>query len=100
MRQLDENKKRAIGNAAIHLIITVGFAETSMSKIAKQAKVSPATIYTYFDNNEDMLNKLFLMVKRNFGDELLNGFDSNMPIKEGLRVVFNNIYNFFVANPT
>lgn len=99
MRQSDENKRKAIGDAAINLIITVGFSDTSMSRIAREAKVSPATIYTYFENKEDMLNKLYLMVKRNFSDCLLKGFDPQMPIKEGLRLIFNNVCNSFKANP-
>ena len=59
MRHKDDSKRVAISNAAIELITTIGFAETSMSKIAKAAKVSPATIYVYFENKEDILISLF-----------------------------------------
>ena len=49
MRHKDDSKREAISNAAIELITTIGFANTSMSKIAKAANVSPATIYVYFE---------------------------------------------------
>ncbi|MDB4867155.1 MAG: TetR family transcriptional regulator [Cohnella sp.] len=35
-----------------------------MSKIAKKAGVSASTIYVYFENKEDMLNKLYLSIKK------------------------------------
>ncbi|WP_094092917.1 TetR/AcrR family transcriptional regulator [Paenibacillus physcomitrellae] len=37
----------------------IGFAETSISKIAKKAGVSAATIYIYYENKEDMLSKIY-----------------------------------------
>jgi AcrR family transcriptional regulator len=42
MRVKDDAKREAISNAAIELITTKGFADTSMSKIARAANVSPA----------------------------------------------------------
>ena len=40
VRVLDENKRLQIGKAAIRLIVTEGFAATSMHRIAKEAKVA------------------------------------------------------------
>ncbi|MCG8431256.1 MAG: TetR/AcrR family transcriptional regulator [Candidatus Omnitrophica bacterium] len=99
MRQPDENKRNKIGDAAIKLMVTIGFADTSMHRIAKEAKVAASTIYLYFENKEDMLNKLYLTVKQRFGDAVLRNFDVNMPMHEGLRVVFNNICDFFKESP-
>ncbi len=62
MRHKDDNKHQAICDAAIGLITANGFADTSISKIAKVANVSPATIYVYFENKEDLLNKVYLFV--------------------------------------
>ena len=64
MRKRDDAKHDAIVEAAIHLINEDGFSETSISKIAKTVGVSPATIYIYFENKQDLLNKLYLVVKQ------------------------------------
>ncbi len=64
MRKRDDAKHDAIVDAAIRLINEHGFSETSISKIAKAAGVSPATIYIYFENKQDLLNKLYLLVKQ------------------------------------
>ena len=45
MRMKDENKKTAITKAIIGLINEIGFANISMSKIAKATGISAATLY-------------------------------------------------------
>lgn len=99
MRVLDENKRKDIGRAAIKLIVTEGFAATSMHKIAKEANVAASTIYLYFENKDDMLNKVYLMVKQDFSSNLLKNLDISMPIKDGIRLIFNNIIQYFEENP-
>ena len=59
MRHKDDNKHQAICDAAIELITKNGFADTSMSKIAKAANVSPATIYVYFESKEALAVEAF-----------------------------------------
>ncbi|MCG8429694.1 MAG: TetR/AcrR family transcriptional regulator [Candidatus Omnitrophica bacterium] len=99
MRRLDENKRKHIGEAAIKLMVTVGFVHTSMHRIAKEARVAASTIYLYYANKDDMLNKVYLMVKRDFSDALLQGFDAQMPIQEGIRVIFDTICSYFEEKP-
>ena len=59
MRMKDENKKAAITKAIIGLINEIGFANISMSKIAKATGLSAATLYVYYENKEDMLRKVY-----------------------------------------
>ena len=100
MRHKDDSKREAISNAAIELITTIGFADTSMSKIAKAANVSPATIYVYFENKEDLLNQIYLMVKREASKVTLAGYDDSLPVKEGFRLIWNNSYRYMLTCPT
>ncbi|MCB0209130.1 MAG: TetR/AcrR family transcriptional regulator [Anaerolineae bacterium] len=99
MRHKDDSKRDAITNAAIELITTNGFADTSMSKIAKAAKVSPATIYVYFENKEDMLNKLYLMVKRELSEVMLIGYDDSLSVEAAFRLVWENACRYMLAQP-
>jgi TetR/AcrR family transcriptional repressor of multidrug resistance operon len=99
VRHKDDNKNRAICDAAIELITKNGFADTSMSKIAKAAGVSPATIYVYFENKEDLLNKLYLFVKREMSTELLRGVKPEQSTEEAFKIIWHNFYNFAVENP-
>ena len=99
MRHKDDSKREAISNAAIKLITTIGFADTSMSKIAKAAKVSPATIYVYFENKEDLLNKIYLMVKKGTSEAMLVGYNDGLSVVEGFKLIWDNACRYMLANP-
>ena len=55
MRTKDEFKQDALLKATIKLVNEIGFVSSSVSKIAKEAEISPATIYIYYKNKEDLL---------------------------------------------
>ena len=59
MRLRDEDKQRRIKEAMVNLILREGIDGTSMSKIAKEAGVSAATIYVYYESKEEMLAEIF-----------------------------------------
>ncbi|MBX7220024.1 MAG: TetR/AcrR family transcriptional regulator [Blastocatellia bacterium] len=99
MRHKDDNKHLAICDAAIELITTNGFADSSMAKIAKAANVSPATIYVYFENKEDLLKKVYLLVKQELSTKLLHGFSESLPVAAGFRVIWDNFYRYALENP-
>jgi len=93
------DKKTAIRKAAIRLINSLGLAGVSMSKIAKEANVSPATIYLYFENKEDMINELYLGLKYEMSLKYFKDFDPKMPIKEGFKKLWYNLVDYVQNNP-
>jgi len=99
MRTKDHSKNEAICRAAIDLIQKEGFEATSMSRISTEAGVSPATIYVYFANKEDLLNKIYLKVRHEMSSAMLEGLDETGLIEEGFRRVWFNFYNYAVTNP-
>ena len=99
MRVKDENKRLAIYHAAMEIVNSNGLANTSMSKIARTAGVSASTIYVYFENKEDMLNKLYLMVKEESSAELFRGFSEDIGVKEGLALYMGNLFSYMQAHP-
>ncbi|TRZ40275.1 TetR/AcrR family transcriptional regulator [Niallia circulans] len=94
MRNKDKNKNEAIFQATIQLLNEVGFSDISMFKIAKRANVSPSTIYIYFKNKEDMLSKLYAMVKQKMSNQILAGIEDTMPIKTAFEIVIRNQIEF------
>ncbi|VDG20415.1 TetR/AcrR family transcriptional regulator [Lactiplantibacillus mudanjiangensis] len=63
MRTKDENKVKAIKQAVIELCDTIGLANMTTAKVAKEAGVSPATIYLYYQDKTDLLSRLYEEVK-------------------------------------
>ncbi|MBL0741687.1 TetR/AcrR family transcriptional regulator [Chryseolinea lacunae] len=99
MRVRDELKEQAIREKAIEMIVKVGFDGLSMQKLAKAANVSPATIYLYFKNREDLLNQLYMTVDEVFTDNTLKGFDPEMSFEDGLWLQWKNRFNHHVKYP-
>ena len=71
MRVKDEIKQEALFEATIKVVNQIGFASSSVSKIAKEAGVSPATIYIYHKNKEDLLISSYVEIKKKLGQALL-----------------------------
>lgn len=90
MRTRDKHKIENIYNAVITLINKDGFASTSMSKIAKAAEVSPATIYIYFEDKKDLLIQTYLRVKKEIALSMLTGVDKNLSVKMAYRTMWFN----------
>ena len=98
MRTQDENKKKAIFDATIKLVNEVGFAAASVAKIAKEANVSPATLYIYYKNKEDLLVSIFAEIQKQKSSVAMKGFDESCCLKETLRKVWKNSFQFVLKN--
>ena len=94
MRIKDENKKREIFFATIETINKVGFVNISMSKIAKEAGVSTSTLYTYYENKEDMFQKVYNEAKKHMLGFCLNDIDIHSQTKKAIRKLCWNIHNY------
>lgn len=81
------------------MIVEEGFDGFSMQKLAKAANVSPATLYIYYKNREDMLNKLYIDVHHKFTEVALKGFDPEMNLRDGLRLQWKNRLRFITKYP-
>jgi AcrR family transcriptional regulator len=98
MRHKDEAKQDAIIDATIKLVNEIGFAASSVSKIAQEADVSPATIYIYYQNKEDLLVSTYVDIKQKLSEAILKDFDGNQPIRDILRGFWFNAFEFVSNN--
>jgi TetR/AcrR family transcriptional repressor of multidrug resistance operon len=99
MRTRDENKEKTIRETAMKMIVEEGFDGMSMQKLAKAAGVSPATIYIYFKNREEMITQLYMDVQRTFSDVNLKGFSPEMSLEDGLWLQWKNRLRFIQKYP-
>lgn len=99
MRTRDESKEEAIREKALEMIVEEGFDGLSMQKLAKAAGVSPATIYIYYKNREDLLHSLYHEVNATFAREALRDFDPELGLEKGLWRQYKNRMNFIQNYP-
>jgi AcrR family transcriptional regulator len=98
MRIKDDKKIESIKIAAIELIQELGFHGTSVSKIAKKAGVSPATIYIYYENKEEMLKELYIELKERMISFILRDTDNLMQAKKTFYLISKAYYEFILSN--
>ena len=93
-RVKSNDKRTALLKATLNLVINNGFHDAPMSKIAKIAEVSPATIYIYFENKQDLINQLYLEIKASFSQHAFKNCDENKSIKKSFELIWFNIAHY------
>ena len=88
------DKRNALIKATIELVNNNGFHATPMSKIAKMANVSPATIYLYFENKQDLVNKTYIEVKAEYTKYAFETYNENMSVEAGFELIWKRIADF------
>ena len=88
------DKRNALIKATIGLVNNNGFHATAMSKIANMANVSPATIYLYFENKQDLVNQTYLEVKSKYTDFVFKTYNENTSVKNGFELIWRRIAEF------
>src|ERR1700754_3978584 len=99
MRARDADKEKAIRDHALQMIVQHGLDGLSMQKLAKAAGGSPATIYIYFKDRDDLIIQLYAEESNKMAAATLKNFDPSMPFSEGLKVQWLNRARYFMANP-
>ena len=99
MRIKDDIKQDALFEATIKLVNEIGFAASSVSKIAKEAGISPATIYVYHKNKEELLVSTYVQIKKNIGSVIRENFDASIPIRDILKSVWFKMFNHIAKHP-
>jgi len=89
-----EIKRRALVNATISLVNNNGFHAAPISKIAKMANVSPATIYLYFENKQDLVNQVYIEVKESFTSYAFDCKLDELSVEEGFKIIWLRIAEF------
>ena len=98
MRIKDDRKKEALFKATVKLVNEIGFASSSVSKIAKEANVSPSTIYVFFDSKEDLLVATYMEIKHRLSESLLADFDESLPIRDIIKTAWFGVFKFISDN--
>ncbi|MRX67458.1 transcriptional regulator, TetR family [Flavobacterium resistens] len=94
MRTRDTNKEEIVKQKAIEMLVAQGVEGFGMNRLAKECGISVATLYIYYSDKEDMIRKIGAEIGKNFFDEMLVGFSSEMSFVDGLRKQWENRSKF------
>lgn len=94
MRKKDDEKQQNIKRAVIRLILEEGFHGTSISKIAKVAGVSPATVYIYYENKDMMLQDIYREYSEEVFFYLLSKISKEMDGRQLIEALIRSYYSY------
>ncbi len=98
-RPLSEQKRDAILlTSAAGLVATMGTGAPT-AKIAKVAGLAEGTLFTYFASKDELLNQLYLGLKAEVGDAMLESYPSNGSVRERIRHVWDRFIDWGAAHP-
>jgi DNA-binding XRE family transcriptional regulator len=99
MRPRDENKELIIRQKAIEMIAAHGLNGFGVNKLAKAAGVSPATIYIYYKDKDDLIIKLCIEVANKMMEYGFKNFTPEMDFADGLKMQWRNRMTYFISFP-
>lgn len=99
MRTRDVNKEVIVKQKAIEMLVSQGVEGFGMNRLAKECGISVATLYIYYSDKEDLIRKIGVEMGKNFFEEMLVGFSSEMSFVDGLRKQWDNRSKYTINFP-
>ena len=97
-RPLSEDKRTAILEAATELVAMLGVSAPT-AKIAKGAGVAEGTLFTYFANKDELLNRLYLELKTDLRDAIMASYPADKSLIDRSRHFWDRYIAWGSAHP-
>lgn len=95
----ENNKEQRIFEAALKLFVEKGIDNTSISLISKEADIATGTLYLYFENKIDLINKLYISKKKEILDIICIDPSASTLSYETLEKLWMEAVEWGVNNP-
>src|ERR1700747_1790028 len=97
-RPLSEDKRAAILEAATEVVAMLGVSAPT-AKIAKEAGVAEGTLFTYFANKDELLNRLYLELKMDLRAAMMPVSPAGKSLVDRNRHVWDRFVGWGSAHP-
>ncbi|GHV88539.1 TetR family transcriptional regulator [Spirochaetia bacterium] len=96
---VQSTKRDDLLNAALKLIAGQGFHAAPMSQIAEEANIGVGTIYRYFKNKDELINGLYLEIRKRMAEAIGKDRDDAAPLKAQFVKSLQNLIRYLIDNP-
>jgi len=93
------SKKELILQATLELLADQGLQNISVPEIIKTSGVAAGTLYYYFSDKDDLIDRLYLDLKQEAGNALTKGINQDSNFKEQFFLLWKNLYSFYTSYP-
>jgi TetR/AcrR family transcriptional regulator, repressor of fatR-cypB operon len=90
-----KDKRKAILDAMLDLVVERGFHNAPMSVLARRSGASPGVIYHYFRSKDELIRALHQEVASAKHRIFMAGLSDGMPPREALLRIWLNAYHFY-----
>jgi AcrR family transcriptional regulator len=97
-RPRSDDKRAAIMSAATRVVAAQGLGAPTAT-IAKEAGVSNGSLFTYFDTKADLLNQLYLELKKDMGAAALGGLPAGGDVRGQMLHMWSGWLRWAAAHP-
>ncbi len=95
---VQEFRIQSIQEAALRVIARKGMAAATMQEIAEEAGVAKGTIYLYFRDRDELVEKTFESAMNDLHDRVEEALEKQGSFEEKLRAVLAAQIGYFQAN--
>ncbi|SMD32509.1 transcriptional regulator, TetR family [Reichenbachiella faecimaris] len=92
-------KREKIIHSAIQLFCSLGFQNTSTTKITKDAGVGTGTLFLYFKSKDELVNSIYMEIKREMMAFHLVFADQALSFKDQLNGFWVDVVSWGISNP-
>lgn len=97
---MEKTKREIILETSRDLFVEEGIQGTSMSLISKKSGVAVGTIYHHFESKDELIEELFLELKKDFGEALmLTEEEQGKSLEFKVKQILKNGFYFYTENP-
>src|SRR5690242_7314696 len=97
-RPLSDEKRQLLIDAATDAVALLGTG-ASTAKIASAAGVSEGTLFTYFPTKDELLNTVYMEIKRDLARAMLDRYPAQASIEDRTRHVWDSYIGWGHARP-
>lgn len=97
-RPKSASKRKSILDATRQLIAERGVAHAPTAAISKAAGIAEGSLFTYFSSKDELLNELYLQMRRDFDGSLARYPDGGDP-RTRLRAIWDAFIDLSVSEP-
>jgi TetR/AcrR family transcriptional regulator, repressor of fatR-cypB operon len=98
-RIIDESKIERIKEAAIHMVVSKGFGNASISEIAKKAGVAEWYLYNFYKGKAELVEALLHAHIKELTDKLESLLESNLSVYEIIEQFVLELFAIANQNP-
>lgn len=93
------DRKEVILYTMMKLVEELGLKGSTISQLAKRAKLSPGIIYHYYESKDEIIHQLYKNIEEEFVERVIQKNPLELPIKECYKAIWLSAYEYSIQNP-